>query len=203
MTPPSLDLRMEPLSPERWDDLERLFGPQGAYSGCWCMWWRLRRSEFERNGNAGNKKALRSLVRQRVVPGLLAYDRSEPVAWCSVAPREEFGSLNRSRVLKPIDDALVWSLVCFFVKRSHRGRGALEQLIGGAAEWARRHGGSILEVYPSRPRGDRLGPLSSFMGVPEVFRRLGFVEVARPSKAKLVMRRQLALGESSSTKKKG
>jgi len=27
----------QPLTPDLWDDLERLFGPNGAYGGFWCM----------------------------------------------------------------------------------------------------------------------------------------------------------------------
>ena len=30
-----LDLTFHPVTPDRWPDLERLFGPRGAYSGCW------------------------------------------------------------------------------------------------------------------------------------------------------------------------
>ena len=33
-----LALDIQPLTPDRWSDLEALFGKQGAYSGCWCMW---------------------------------------------------------------------------------------------------------------------------------------------------------------------
>src|SRR5262245_14820805 len=28
---------IHPLTPERWPDLEQLFGPRGACAGCWCM----------------------------------------------------------------------------------------------------------------------------------------------------------------------
>ena len=38
------DLEVYPLTPERWADLEELFGENGACGGCWCMWWRLKRS---------------------------------------------------------------------------------------------------------------------------------------------------------------
>ena len=38
-------IEYEPLTPETWGDLETLFGPRGAYSGCWCMWWRREKGE--------------------------------------------------------------------------------------------------------------------------------------------------------------
>jgi hypothetical protein len=35
-----------PLTSDRWDDLERLFGPErGAFAGCWCLWFKLGRQE--------------------------------------------------------------------------------------------------------------------------------------------------------------
>ena len=45
---PAQNLTFYPLTPERWKDFEELFGPRGACGGCWCMWWRLKRSEFEK-----------------------------------------------------------------------------------------------------------------------------------------------------------
>ena len=184
-------MEFHPLTPERWPDLERLFGPRGAYGGCWCMWWRLKRSEFEKHQGEGNRRALRGIVESGGVPGILAYDGGEPVGWCSVAPREEYGSLERSRVLKRLDERPVWSIVCFFVARGHRGRGVILELVRGAVEHARRHGAEIVEAYPTVPRSGRLPPVSSFMGMPEVFEQAGFVECARPSDAKMVMRRYL------------
>ena len=38
---------VHPLSPERWPDFETLCGVHGACGGCWCMWWRSTRREFE------------------------------------------------------------------------------------------------------------------------------------------------------------
>jgi hypothetical protein len=40
-------MEIHPLTPDRWDDFEELFGSRGAYGGCWCMWWRTTRKEFE------------------------------------------------------------------------------------------------------------------------------------------------------------
>jgi len=31
------DIAIHPVTPERWADLEELFGPSGGYGGCWCM----------------------------------------------------------------------------------------------------------------------------------------------------------------------
>ncbi|HEU4335639.1 MAG TPA: GNAT family N-acetyltransferase, partial [Candidatus Eisenbacteria bacterium] len=61
---------IHPVTPERWDDLEALFGPRGACAGCWCMFWKKPRSEFERGKGEGNRRALRTSVTRGDVPGL-------------------------------------------------------------------------------------------------------------------------------------
>jgi hypothetical protein len=96
--------KVEPLTRERWKDLVSLFGEKGAYGGCWCMWWRQAASEHERRAGEDNREALKALVNDGKIPGLLAYLDERPVGWCSVAPREELGRLLRSPVLKPVDE---------------------------------------------------------------------------------------------------
>lgn len=131
---PELDVR--PVTAERWGDLEWLFGPRGAYSGCWCTWWRLSRSEFSRSSAAERKQALQGIVTSGQVPGILAYLDERPGAWCSLGPRESYPALDRSRILARVDDQPVWSIVCFFVAREYRRRGLLVPLIQAAVEYA-------------------------------------------------------------------
>lgn len=187
-TADAVALEFHPLTTERWADFEALFGERGAFGGCWCMWWRTTRSQFEKQGNEGNRQAMKALVESGVVPGILAYDEGEPVGWCSVAPREQYGSLNRSPVLKRLDDAPVWSLVCFYVARGRRGEGITPELIRGAIAYVKENGGRVVEAYPTVVKKGQLPPASSFMGIPETFEREGFVECARPSERKAVMR---------------
>lgn len=179
-----------PLTKDRWQDFESLFGPKGAYGGCWCMWWRTTRSQFEKQQGGGNRASMKNLVNAGTVPGILLYKDKKPVAWCSVAPRRQFASLNRSPVLKPLDDAPVWSIVCFYVAKGHRKQGILEELIRAAINYVREAGGRIVEAYPTLPKQDgaRLPPVSSFMGMPSVFERVGFVACGHPSKSKVIMR---------------
>lgn len=191
-----LEFTFHPLTSQRWQDFERLFGPHGAYGGCWCMWWRLSRAEFEKNRAEGNRRAMKQLVDDGRVPGILAYLDGEPVGWCSVAPRAAFASLNRSPVLKPVDDQPVWSVVCFFVDRRNEGKGISKALIQGAQQYVASQGGLLLEAYPTVPRGrSLLPPVSSFMGIQKSLRNAGFVEVARASRAKSIMRYQIPRSE--------
>jgi GNAT superfamily N-acetyltransferase len=152
------------------------------------MWWRITRKEFERNQGNGNREAMRSLVEDGVVPGILGYVSETPVGWCSIAPREEFSSLERSPVLKRLDDQPVWSIVCFFIDKTFRGQGYAEELLRCALDYAEKNGAVIVEAYPSRLKSEKLPPVSSFMGLPPVYKRVGFKVRAEPSKSKLIMR---------------
>jgi GNAT superfamily N-acetyltransferase len=182
-----LDLEFRPVTPERWPDLEALFEEHGAYGGCWCMWWRLKRSEFAKQIGQGNKEALKRIVEAGEVPGLLAYADGQPVAWCSVAPRETFPALERSRTLKRVDDKPVWAIVCFFVAKSARRKGVMLKLLRAAVEYARSHGARIVEGYPVEP-ARTLSGASGFTGIVSTFRQAGFVEVLRRSRTQPIMR---------------
>lgn len=177
-----------PLTPDRWDDFVKLFGKHGAYGGCWCMWWRETRAEFARRQGAGNRRAMKTIVESGGVPGLLAYARGEPAGWISVAPREDFSALERSRTLRRINGKNVWSIVCLFIGGEYRGRGIAVPLIRAALAHARKGGAKIVEAYPTVPGEGPRTPASAYMGVPAMFRRAGFVECARPSRRKVIMR---------------
>jgi GNAT superfamily N-acetyltransferase len=181
-------IEAKPLTPDRWNDFEGLFGEKGAYGGCWCMWWRITRREFEEQQGDGNRKAMKTIVESGEIPGLLFYSEGKAIAWCSIAPRDNYASLNRSRILKKLDDTPVWSLVCFFVDKAYRNQGLIQEVLRGAIEYVRDQGGKVIEAYPNVPKRGRLPPVSSYMGLLSMFEKAGFVEVARPSKSKVIMR---------------
>ena len=182
------DLAFQPLTPERWGDLEDLFGSRGACGGCWCMWWRQTQAEFDRNKGEPNRRAMKRIVESGRVPGILAYDQGRPVGWCSVGPRESYPRLKRSRILKRIDNRPVWSAVCFFVARSHRRRGLATGLLRAAVEHAGRNGARIVEGYPVEPRKESAPDVFVYHGLASQFRRAGFREAARRSETRPIMR---------------
>jgi GNAT superfamily N-acetyltransferase len=184
----SSDLEFHPLTAERWADFEKLFGEHGACGGCWCMWWRLKRSEFERQKGEGNKQAIKRIVNSGEIPGILAYVGNQAVAWCAVAPREAYSTLERSRILKRVDDKPVWSVVCFFVAKPFRGKGITSKLLKASVEHVRKHGGRIVEGYPTELKKSRLPDAFVFTGLASAFRKAGFVEAARHSEKRPIMR---------------
>ena len=190
-----MPIAIKPLKPDTWDDLVELFGRPGASiaRGCYCMCYR-RSGKPERapgvSYSESNKRALKALVARGVVPGLVGYDNGRPIGWVSLGPREEYAKLERSPVMKAVDDKPVWSIVCFFVDREARHRGVAAMMLKGAIAWAKKRHVTLLEAYPvDKPRRS----VDDFMwfGAKAMFDRAGFVEVARRRPLRPVVRKSL------------
>lgn len=183
-------MEIREATPDLWADLEALFGARGACGGCWCMVWRRRRSEFERNKGEGNRAALQQLVLSGATPGLIAYHQEEPVGWVSVAPRTEFLTLANSRIWKRVDDEPVWSITCFFIRKDFRRQGLTVELIQAAAAFARRRGAKILEGYATQASSAMPGPFV-WTGLANAFRKAGFSVAAERSPRRQLLRLSL------------
>jgi len=177
-----------PLTVERWEEFEQLFGSRGACGGCWCMWWRTTAAEFERSKGEPNREAMKRLVESGCEPGILAYLDGRPVGWCSVGPRADFVRFEKSRTLKPVDDKPVWSVVCLFVSKGFRRRGLSVELLKAAVNYAADHGAEIVEGYPTIPSSAKAPAAFIYMGVPPAFERAGFRRVRQASKSRVIMR---------------
>ncbi len=185
-----MDFTIGPLTAERWSALEDLFGRAGASNGCWCMYWRIG-PRYRDRPREDNKDDRRQLAASAQPPGLLAFDGGIPVGWCELAPRADLGWLARARYLQPVDDLPVWSIPCFYVRRTHRGRGVVGALIEAAVLVAASAGAPALEAYPV----DTAAPGHSgnlFPGTASAFARHGFHVVARRKPDRPVMRRSLS-----------
>jgi GNAT superfamily N-acetyltransferase len=182
-----MDLTISPLTVERWPALEDLFGKAGASNGCWCMYWRIG-PRYHNRPREDNKRDLKRIAASGQAPGLLAFDDRVAVGWCEVAPRTELSWLDHARFLQPVDGLPVWSIPCFYVRRTHRGRGVMGALIEAAVQAAASAGAPALEAYPvdtAVPSHTR----NLFPGVASGFARHGFRVVARRKPDRPVMRR--------------
>ena len=112
-----MKLTVRPLTLPWWPALEHLFGRAGASNGCWCMYWRIG-PRYRERPRADNRDDLRQLTASAQPPGLLAFDGDLAVGWCELAPRADLAWLDHSRFLGPVDDLPVWSLPCFYVRRT-------------------------------------------------------------------------------------
>lgn len=196
--PASLDI--QPLTSDRLRDLAALFGQGGDPKWCWCAFYRVRGIDFRSATAAKNRKVLerhtRTTAREDRAPGLVAYRDGEVIGWVSVGPRSDYERLTYSRVLGPVDDKPVWSVVCFVVARHARGQGVAIALLAAAVDYARGHGARWLEAYPADPAGGRIPAASAYKGTLALFERAGFKEVARrransASPARPIVRKRL------------
>lgn len=177
-----------PVTKERWKDLEKLFGEKGACAGCWCMYWRMSRREFDSSKGAGTKRKMKNLIETGTVPGILAYDNNLPVGWCSIAPREAFPVLENSRTLKRIDNKPVWSVVCFYINKIYRRKGLTVELLKAVKKYVGLKKGKIIEGYPVEPKSGKTADLFAYTGLASAFLKAGFIEVERRSETRPVMR---------------
>ncbi len=152
------------------------------------MWWRLPHSQFMQQRGERNKKALKQLVDSGTVLGIIVYANGRPVGWCAIAPRETFPRLERSRILKRVDESPVWSVVCFFVTKAFRRKGISIKLLKAAVNYAKEQGGEIVEGYPVEPKKEWKPDPFVYTGLASAFRKVGFKEVIRRSETRPIMR---------------
>jgi len=186
-------LAVHPLTPARWSDLEAVFQARGCSiaRACWCMFYRRSgKAPAPARGQTqaqANRAAFKGLVDAGAFTGLLAYRGGEPVGWISFGPREDFAKLQRSPVMKPVDDQPVWSIVCFVVPAAERGQGVATALLKAAVQHAKKQGVELLEAYPVDKDG-RSNDEFMWFGAKRMFDTAGFAEVARRKPTRPVMR---------------
>lgn len=159
----ALDCRVVDL--ERWGDLETLFTARGGPSFCWCTVWRTG----DRSSPEAKRELLHGQVERGEPVGLVGYLNGHPAAWCSVAPRPTYRRLGGAEY-DGVDESRVWSIVCFFVDRGHRGSGVQTALLDNALDLARERGALVVEAYPVSTDS----PSYRFMGFVPTFEKAGF-----------------------------
>ena len=172
-------LTIEPLTPARLPDLNALFDEGGDPKACRCAFWRVAGVGWQDWSKAKNQAVLDRAAGRKPAAGLVAYRDGRAVGWVSVGPREDYGRLERSKVLARIDDKPVWSIVCFVVSKTHRGQGIARALLEAAVDHARENGATLVEAYPVDPSRGRVPAASAFMGPLAMFEDSGFEVVER------------------------
>nr|WP_236778894.1 GNAT family N-acetyltransferase [Agromyces seonyuensis] len=180
--------------------MQAVFGERGDAAGCQCQWYRMPVTAFH---DTPREVLAERLAEQShcgephadSTTGFLAFEGDDPIGWCAVAPRTDTVRLATMRVPwvgRPDEDRSaedVWAVTCFTVRVGHRGRGVAQALAVAAVEFARERGAAAVEGYPivTRP-GKRAAAGELFVGDRDWFAQAGFVEVARPSERRAVMR---------------
>jgi GNAT superfamily N-acetyltransferase len=187
-----MNLSFYPLTIDRWKDFEKLFGEKGACAGCWCMYWFMNKKEYDEKRKDGRtKKEMKKMVKENFRPGIIAYVGDRAIGWIAIQPRENYSKLSNSKILQPIDNKPVWSIVCFFVHKDYRKMGVSIELIKNACDFAASKGGTIIEAYPTETKTKNSVPVFIYTGTASAFRKAGFKEVARRSETRPIMRLKL------------
>jgi GNAT superfamily N-acetyltransferase len=189
-------MEFHPVTPDRWRDLEKLFRGHGAPGYCWCTYWRIPASEYSRLDSPGRKQVLKETVDSGVPTGILAYMDGDSVGWCSVAPRETYTRLERSKTIPASAAPRTWAITCFFVLRSARRKGLMLDLISAALDYAKSKGALFVEAYPAVPGVKEDGEPDyqvsyRFMGFASTFEKAGFQEVSQSGSKRPVFRYSL------------
>lgn len=177
------ELTVLPLTPDRFADLASLFEQGGDPKWCWCTYFRIRGQSWSNSTPTSNRAFLSGIAgrdpAEHPAPGLVGYLESQAVGWISLGPREDYDRLAYSKLLAPIDDRPVWSIVCFVVSRHHRRKGVAAGLLAAGIAYARSRGAHILEAYPVDTGGGRISSASAFHGTLSMFLDAGFTVAAR------------------------
>lgn len=188
-----------PVTPDRFEDFADVINTSRRPTHCWCLSHRLTAKEVEALGGEGpdqRERAMRALCEGAHPPGVVTYLDATPVGWCNIGPRAEITRLAQSRLMRPVDDRPVWSIVCVVVRSGYRKRGVTGQLIEGAVQYAAAHGAPAVEAHPVDPPG-RMDLTMGFVGTKRMFEKAGFEVVGTTDAVasglpRLVMRRELS-----------
>jgi GNAT superfamily N-acetyltransferase len=173
-----------PLTSDRFPDIEEVFGERGTARRCFCMHWRRPDGGFE--DTRDNRAHFADITEQGPPPGLVGYLDGRPVGWVQVGPIDDFPTILRSRLFKPVDDTPTWSINCFVVKVGHRRRGVGLGLLTAAVGYAKHCGARVIEAYPVD--GDRSSAVDYFTGTMGMFDSHGFVELIRRKDTRPIVR---------------
>jgi GNAT superfamily N-acetyltransferase len=172
------NIKIKPVDKSNWSDFEMLFESKGAPGYCWCMVWRMTKDELKQNSSSCRKEFIKQRVFAGTPIGLLAYVHDEPVAWCSVGPRDTHQRLGGDESLES-----VWSVTCFFIKKEFRKTGLTHFLLENATNYARKNGAKYLEAYPVETDS----PSYRFMGFIHTFEKAGFRFIKKAGTRRHVM----------------
>jgi GNAT superfamily N-acetyltransferase len=207
------EIAVTPLDTSLWPSLRDMFEQDGDSKNCWCTFWRFTNAESSGLSTDDRRAWLQHATdaatadERTIAPGLVAHEDGQVLGWVSLAPRQDYGRLAKSRTIPMIEGEAVWSVTCFVIGRAARGRGQASILLSAAVEFAAGNGAAVLEAYPAAvPAGQRIPASAAFSGVESLFLAAGFARVAETDSStagfpRVVVRRALSrrVGAGSSS----
>ena len=183
-------LTVQPVTEAHFGDVQTVFGTRGQAARCQCQGYRMGWYDRQSDNVPGRREQLRDQVNEG--HGLLAYLDGEPVGWCSLAPRSDYGFL-RQPTWKGRDedkaDASVWAVTCFVTRAGFRRQGVSRALVGGTVDLAGNGGARAVEAYPMKPAAGHDVPWGEMhVGKLSTFLDAGFRIVRVPSLRRAIVR---------------
>lgn len=179
-----MEITTEIATPERWDDVQRALTGGGDGRACQCAWWTMTNAEWNATTADDKQQALHDEISRGPSPGIVAYVDGEAAGWVRVGPRTSQARIARTRNIaattrEAADDASVWAVSCFSIRKEHRGKSLMATLLDAAVDYATASGARIIEAYPIDTSGGRQSSNPLFVGTLDTFRRAGFEEVGQ------------------------
>lgn len=186
MAPRTGPLDVRPLTPQLWPAFVELLDAGGPAGRCWCMAMRIG-ADYRRRPAEQNKDDFRRIVELGPPPGLLAFEGEggTAVGWVQVTPRDDVAAVEQAWRLRRVDAVPVWLISCFYIRKGARRRGIMAAMIDAAVEWARVSGAPAIEACPL---DGSVSPSATSIGYATTYAAAGFVEIARRSPERPIMR---------------
>lgn len=185
-----MGITVQPVDESLFDDVQTVFGAKGQPSRCQCQAYRMGWHALHTDDVPGRRELLRDQVIEG--HGLVAHLDSEPVGWCSLAPRRDYTFLRQTvwnGRNEDKDDAGIWSVTCFVTRAGFRHQGVSRALVGGTIDLARDRGARALEAYPMKPApGKEVTWGEMHVGALSAFVDAGFRVVHVPSLRRAIVR---------------
>ncbi len=155
MTTTAQETRWEthPVTRDRFEDFAYVINPPRREPHCWCLSHRLLAKDIKELGGGNRATTMRRPRERENTPAVITYRDGKPVGWCSVGPRAEVPLLAAPKLIRPVDEVPVWSIICVVVRSGHRRQGVTAHLLQGAVEYAASRGAPAIEAHPVDPPG--------------------------------------------------
>lgn len=119
----------------------------------------------------------------------LVVEGDTPVGWCEYVTPTELPGIFHRKEAEARSQLPDYRLTCFFVDRSHRGKGVATAALEGALELIAQSGGGVVESYPRDIAGKKYSASFLVNVTRGMFERAGFTYVNTLGKNNCIMRK--------------
>ena len=180
----------------RWDDVQHALTGGGDAASCQCIWPLLRNKDWNETTIPQRTEMLRTEIDEGPPPGIIAYVDDEAAGWIRIGPRTRQARLAHTRMItaateEPFDDASVWAVTCFVVRREHRGKGLNGELLRAAVDYARKSGARLIEGYAVDTAGKKQHANDLYHGMLSTFLSAGFTKAAELKPGRILVTMEL------------